>query len=183
MLERGGSSSNRFYSLEKAATIYTSSRYLWGIKDRRRPESLHRSTLVPTRALSPQALEETLESELLRLFPGEVSVLATKVAVRRGLLEDGPTKVEITEEATRPKVEVVVNDLHNLLIRLAGAHLPRPKGIHVDGQWVGNTDRVRELNEDAVAQASMHERLGHPAACVGGGAIHLDWDGKAVHAT
>lgn len=77
------------------------------------------------------------ELELLGLFPGEVRILTPEVAVRCGLLEDGPAELEVTKEATRPEVKVAVDDLHELLVALAGARLARTEGVHVDREWVG----------------------------------------------
>lgn len=65
----------------------------------------------------------SLESEFLRLLPSEVRVLATEVTVDSSLLEDRPTQLQVTHQAARAEVEVIVDDIHHLLVGLARAGL------------------------------------------------------------
>ena len=51
---------------------------------------------------------------LVRLLPGEVVVLAAKVAVGRRLLEDRPVQVEVLAEGARPQIEVIVDQVGDL---------------------------------------------------------------------
>lgn len=119
------------------------------------------------------ATPTNLEGQVLGCLPREVRVFAAEVSVGGGLLEDGPAELQVAHEASGTEVEVVVDDLNNLLVGLAGARLSRAEGIDVDGQGVRNADRVRELYEDAVAQTGGDDRLRHPSGCVRGRAVHL----------
>ena len=42
-----------------------------------------------------------------------------------------------------------------------------------DGEGLGDTDGVGDLDQDALAESGLDERLGDPASGVGGGPIHL----------
>merc|ERR1712048_809364 len=46
-------------------------------------------------------------------------------------------------------------------------------GLDEEGQWLGNTNGVGELNQAALGQTTLHNRLGHLTAVVCRGAIHL----------
>ena len=42
-----------------------------------------------------------------------------------------------------------------------------------DGEWLGDTDGVGDLNQDASAESGLDEGFGDPAGGVGGGTIHF----------
>lgn len=113
------------------------------------------------------------EGQVLGHLPGKVGVRAAEVAVRGRLLEDRPAQGQVAQEASGAEVEVVVDNLHQVLVRLARAGLGGAVRVDVDGQGVGDADRVGQLHQDAVAEAGAHEGLGHPAGGVGRGPVHL----------
>lgn len=108
-----------------------------------------------------------LESELLGLLPGELG--AAEVTVRRSGLVDGLEKVQVADDRSGAEVEVVLDDLDNLAIRLLAGVVC----VDEDRQRLGNTDGIRELDQAAVSEAGSDERLGDPASGVGSRAVDL----------
>jgi hypothetical protein len=109
-----------------------------------------------------------LELERLGLLPAEVLVGA-KVAVLGSLEVDGLVEVEGTDDDTGTEVEVLVNDVNELGRGLLGGAV----GVDVDGEGLGDTNGVRELDESTAGEAGGNQRLGDPARSVGGRAIDL----------
>ena len=109
-----------------------------------------------------------LELEGLGLLPAEVLV-GTEVAVLGSLEVDGLVQVEGTDNDTRAQVEVVVDNLDKLL----GGLVRGAVGVNVDGEGLGNTNGVRELDKAAAGEASGNEGLGDPAGKVGSRAVDL----------
>lgn len=108
-----------------------------------------------------------LQRKLLDLLPSEL--LATEVSVAGGGLEDGLVEAEVADDATGAEVKVLLHELHEgLLVVLGGAI-----SVDVDGERVGNTNGVGELDADTVAEVVGHEGLGDPAGGVGGGTVDL----------
>ncbi|CAN0538354.1 unnamed protein product, partial [Ectocarpus sp. 12 AP-2014] len=100
---------------------------------------------------------KSLEGKVLGSFPGELRVAAPEVAVGSRLAEDGLSQLKVAQQAAGPQVEVVVDDLHELLVGLAGAGLGGAVRVHVDGKRVGDADRVGQLHQHAVAEAGVYE--------------------------
>lgn len=117
--------------------------------------------------------KDDLDRQVLGGFPGEVRVVAAEVAVRSRLLEDGLSQLQVAEQTARAEVEVVVDDLHKVLVGLAGAGLAGAVRVNVDGKRVRDTDRIGQLDQHAVAEAGVNEGLGDPAGCVRSGSVHL----------
>lgn len=115
----------------------------------------------------------TLDGQVLGRLPGKVRVIAAEVAVRSRLLEDGLSQLHVAQQAAGPEVKVVIDDRHKVLIRLAGAGLGGAVRVDVDGKRVRDTDRVGQLHQNAVAEASVDKGLGHPAGRVRGRSVHL----------
>lgn len=108
-----------------------------------------------------------LQRKLLDLLPSEL--LATEVSVAGGGLEDGLVETEVADDATGAEVKVLLHELHEgLLVVLGGA-----VSVDVDGERVGDTNGVGELDADTVAEVVGHEGLGDPAGGVGGGTVDL----------
>ena len=108
-----------------------------------------------------------LQRKLLDLLPSEL--LATEVSVAGGGLEDGLVEAEVADDATGAEVKVLLHELHEgLLVILGGA-----VSVDVDGERVGDTNGVGELDADTVAEVVGHEGLGDPAGGVGGGTVDL----------
>jgi hypothetical protein len=133
--------------------------------------------LKPSRhGLSPKFKKlQRLDLELLGHLPSEVGVGGARgvaeVAVGSGLLVLGLEHVKLTHKHAGAAVEVGLDDLEEILVRLAAAR--RAVRVHVDGEGRGHADGVRELDEAALAQTSRDEGLGDPAAVVGRRAVDL----------
>ena len=127
---------------------------------------------LPPRSLNHKTVCQSahLELELLGDLPGEVGVVgAAKVTVGGGLRELGLLELEVADDASRAKVEVLLDDLNELGLGL----LRGAVSVDVDGERLHDTNGVRELDERALAQASSDEGLGNPAASVGSRAVDL----------
>ena len=81
----------------------------------------------------------SLVLELLGLLPGED--VPAEVAVGGGLLEDGRLQLEVLDDAAGAEVEVLVDDLHELLLALGGGAVVH----HGHGEGLGNADSVGNL--------------------------------------
>ena len=91
------------------------------------------------------------------------------MSVAGGGLEDGLVEAEVADDATGAEVKVLLHELHEgLLVVLGGA-----VSVDVDGERVGDTNGVGELDADTVAEVVGHEGLGDPAGGVGGGTVDL----------
>jgi hypothetical protein len=91
------------------------------------------------------------------------------VAVLGRLEVDGLGQVELLDNDTGAQVEVVADDLDKLIRGLVRGAV----GVDVDGEGLGNTNGVRELDKGAAGEAGSDDRLGDPAADVGGRAVDL----------
>jgi len=108
-----------------------------------------------------------LEFERLGLLPRKV--LVGKVAVLGRLEIDGLGQIKFLDNDTRTHVEVVADDLDQLIRGLVAGAV----GLDEEGQGLGNTNGVRQLDKAAASEAGLDERLGNPAAKVGGRAVDL----------
>ena len=108
-----------------------------------------------------------LKLELLGLLPRVVGV--SEVTVRGGDLVLGLLKVELHDDRSRSEVEVLGDDLDELLVRLLGGSVR----VNEDGERLGDTDGVRELDEASSGEAGVDERLCDPSGGVGGGSVDL----------
>lgn len=87
-----------------------------------------------------------------------------------GSLEvDGAVKVQLTNDDTRAKIEVVVDDSNKLVGRFVGGSVR----VDVDRQGLSNTNGVRKLDKSTASKTSSDERLGDPATDVGSRAVDL----------
>lgn len=93
----------------------------------------------------------------------------TEVAVSSGVTVDGLLEVELLDDDTGSEVPVVADDLNELLVSLLGGAV----GVDVDGQWLSNTNGVRELDESTASELSVHEGLGDPSGGVGSRSVDL----------
>mmetsp|Transcript_105698 Transcript_105698/g.227848 ORF Transcript_105698/g.227848 Transcript_105698/m.227848 type:complete len:405 (-) Transcript_105698:20-1234(-) len=114
-----------------------------------------------------------LIGELLDGLPGEVRVVAAKVAIGSGLLHDRASQVEVTDDAAGAEVEVALDNLADLVVRLTRALHASAIGVDEDRQGVVHTDRIGQLHKHSVAEAGGDHRLSSPAGGIGGRAIHL----------
>jgi len=96
-----------------------------------------------------------LKLELLDSLPSEVLVVPTEVAISSGLLVDWASQLQITNDATRAKIEVSLDDIEQLSISLAtsGSAI----GIHEHGEWVRHTNGIRDLDEHTTSELGSDE--------------------------
>lgn len=105
--------------------------------------------------------------ELPHLLPGVL--LVGEVAVRGSLEVDGSSKVEILHKHTGSEVKVLLDDLNELGRRVLGGSV----GVNEDGQRLGNTNGVGELNQGSSGKSGLDQRLGDPSGSVGGRSVDL----------
>ena len=91
------------------------------------------------------------------------------MAVLRRLEVDRLSQIQLLDNDTGTQVEVVTDDLDQLSRSLLRSAVM----VDVDGEGLGNTDGVRQLDEDTTAEASSHQRLGNPTSDVGSRAVNL----------
>ena len=108
-----------------------------------------------------------LELEGLGLLPGEVGV--GEVTVLGSLAVDGVGEVKLLDNDTGAHVEVGVDDLNKLL----GAAVRGAVGLNEDGEGLGNTNGVGELDESTTSELGVDEGLGDPTGEVGCRAVDL----------
>lgn len=102
-----------------------------------------------------------LETELLHNHSG---------ACRKGMQRQCG-KTELEERRGRTEVEVLEDNLGDVLIRVA--LLVGAVRVDEDGEGLSDTNGVRELNKDALGEASSDEGLGDPATGVGSRTVDL----------
>lgn len=91
------------------------------------------------------------------------------MAVSRGLAVDGLLEVELLDNDSGTEVPVVADNVDELEVRLlAGA-----VGVDKDGEGLGDTDGVRELDEGTLGEAGGDKRLGDPTGSVSSGTVDL----------
>jgi hypothetical protein len=108
-----------------------------------------------------------LELEGLGLLPGEVGV--GEVAVLGSLAVDGVGEVKLLDNDTGAHVEVGVDDLNKLL----GAPVRGAVGLNEDGERLGDTNGVGELDESTASELGVNKGLGDPTGEVGSRAVDL----------
>jgi hypothetical protein len=95
------------------------------------------------------------------------------VSVSRSLAHHGAAELEVPDDASGAKVEVLVDNFRELGVGLSGGLLGGSIRVDEDGKGVWDADGVGELNESPLAEASVDEGLGDPPSGVSGGAVDL----------
>ena len=108
-----------------------------------------------------------LELEGLGLLPGEVGV--GEVTVLGSLAVDRVGEVKLLDDDTGAHVEVGVDDLNKLL----GAAVRGAVGLNEDGERLGDTNGVGELDESTASELGVDEGLGDPTGEVGSRTVDL----------
>ena len=88
-----------------------------------------------------------------------------------GLVVDGAAEVELLDDLEGGELEVLLDEFEERFV--SPAFLDGAVGLQVDGEGLGDTDGVGELDEDALAVSTSNEGLGDPAGSVGSGAVDL----------
>ena len=91
------------------------------------------------------------------------------MAVLGSLAVDGLVQLEFSDNDTRSEVKVVEDDLDKLLRGLLRGAIR----VNVDGEGLGDTNGVGELDKSTSAETSSDERLGDPSAEVGSRSVDL----------
>ena len=146
---------------EELVTGRRFSSYFWrcgGRREKREREPEFHIVLVAIRRL---------ELERLGLLPGVVGV--TEVTVRGGLEVDWLLEVELLDDDSRSEIPVALDDLDELGIGLLSGSVR----VDEDGQWLSDTDGVRELNENSLGETGSDEGLGDPSGSVGSRSVDL----------
>lgn len=91
------------------------------------------------------------------------------MAVLGRLQVDRPGQVELLDDDTGAHVEVVADDLDELVRGLGGGAV----GVDKDGQGLGDTNGVGQLDQGAAGEAGGDQGLGNPTGQVGGGTVDL----------
>jgi len=115
----------------------------------------------------PHCSSSFSDNELLGVFPSEA--LATEVTVGRRFLVDGVLEAELLDDLAWPEVEVVLDNLEQF-------HFGFGRGAVAedgDGEGFGDTDGIRDLDEDAFAKTGLDEGLGDPSGGISGGSVDL----------
>ena len=110
-------------------------------------------------------MRRRLKFQRLRLLPAEV--LVGEMAVLRRLVVDRLDQVQLLDDNTRSHVEVVADDSHQLVGGLFGSTV----GLDEEGEWLGYTNGVGELDKAAAGEFAVDERFRDPASEVGGAAV------------
>lgn len=109
--------------------------------------------------------------KVLDFFPGEISFFTAKVSVLGSLFIDGALESEFSDQTTRSQVEVSQDDILQVFIGesvLNGAH-----GVDINRNGLGHADTISHFDSSAVAEAVLHEGLGHPTHSISSGTVHL----------
>lgn len=91
------------------------------------------------------------------------------MAILGGLAVDGVDEVKLLDDDTGTHVEVGVDDVDKLL----GALLGGAVGLNEDGEGLGDTNGVGELDESTTGELGVDEGLGDPTGEVGGRTVDL----------
>mmetsp|Transcript_63424 Transcript_63424/g.115764 ORF Transcript_63424/g.115764 Transcript_63424/m.115764 type:complete len:217 (-) Transcript_63424:47-697(-) len=93
------------------------------------------------------------------------------MAVCSSLLVFGLPEGQGESDSTRPTIKLNLDDLGDVVSRQRS--LLSTIGLHEERQRLGNTNGVRELHECALAEATLHDGLGHLTANVRSRAVDL----------
>jgi hypothetical protein len=93
------------------------------------------------------------------------------VTVGSGLAEDRTAEVQVADDATWFEVEVLVNNggQFGIVPSILGSSV----SVNKDRKRVGDTNRVRKLDQDTLAKSLGDQGLGDPASGVGSGTVDL----------
>jgi hypothetical protein len=93
------------------------------------------------------------------------------VSVRSSLTHNGAAKVQVTNDAARSKIKVLLDNFRQISIRHTLFH--SAVRVNKDTEWVRNTDRITELNKSTSAQFVCDKTFRNPTGSVGTRTINL----------
>lgn len=114
-----------------------------------------------------------LVGQILGGFPGEIGIVSTEVTESAQLAVDGSLEAELLDDHTRSEVEVLVDD--DLEVVVSVAFSDGSVGVNVDGDGVGDTDTVSDLDEGSLGETSVDQTLGNPSGGISSGSVDLSW--------
>ena len=91
------------------------------------------------------------------------------MAIGGQLPVNGLLEPQIPDDGCGPEIKGLPDRLLQHLIR----HGAGAEGLHQDGNRLGHTDGVGQLNLAPLGQPGGHHGFGHPPGGVGRGAVHL----------
>merc|ERR1719499_77797 len=97
--------------------------------------------------------------------------LTPEVAISGGLLVLRLAERERLRNGTWPAIESNLDDVGDVICTQIA--LLSPVRFHEQGQWLRNPDRIGELHQCTLAQATLHHGLGHLPADVSGRPVNL----------
>ena len=106
---------------------------------------------------------------LIQPLPGEIQVVAAKMAICGRLFVNRAAQVEHTDDARGTEVEVFTDDFYQLFI----GNLSGTVCIHHDGCGMRHADGVGELNLALVGKACGNDVLRRVTGRISCGAVHL----------
>ncbi len=122
--------------------------------------------------LLPAELQSRFLSQFVgfvSMLPGEIRIIAAKVPVAGGLLENRSQQLEVADHVSRLETEGITHYFHQPLRReLAGA-----EGIYHQAHRLCHSDAIGNLNLALVCQPGCNNVLGRVAGHVGAAPVHL----------
>jgi len=110
----------------------------------------------------------------LGVLPGEsrlVFRVVSEMAESRGLLIDRSSKVELLDDVSRSETEVFTDNTAEVLVIFTV--LDGGVRVNPDGERVGKSNSVRNLDADSVAETSIDKRLSNETSIVSSRSIDL----------
>ena len=92
------------------------------------------------------------------------------MTVTCSILIDGFQKIQVLDDGTRSKTEVGIDDFQKFSVGLGTSSV----GIHKDGNWISNSNGVRNLNQTSLGKFGGNQTLGNPPGSVSSRPINLN---------
>jgi len=111
--------------------------------------------------------------QILGFLPEELLLVSSEVAEGTGLPVNGLLELQLLDEHTGSQIEVSDDDISQVIISESlndGA-----VRVDVDGQGLGNSDGVGNVDQTSLAEAVGNQRLGDPSGSVGSRSVDLGW--------
>lgn len=103
-------------------------------------------------------------------FPKRLQIISPHVTIGSQLLKLRLLQLQITLDASGPKIKVTLDDLAQLFVRLPDRSTVR---INEHRQRLHDADRVGHLDQSALREANGYQRLGGPSSCIRSGTVYF----------